>query len=146
MASDLYKSLILGGSTKISMLIMDGLGGSPREPGGKTELQPAHTPNLDALTSQSVLGMTIPVAPGVTPGIGPGHLALFGYDLIQHEIERGVMEALGVDFDLQPDEPGSGDLIFNNALPDTSANLRRSHARWKRATCGRSFVYSVDLP
>jgi 2,3-bisphosphoglycerate-independent phosphoglycerate mutase len=101
---DFYKQLVIRAQTKIVMLIMDGLGGLPRDPGGKTELETACTPNLDALASQSALGMTIPVAPGVTPGSGPGHLALFGYDPVHHEIGRGAMEALGVDFDLQPDD------------------------------------------
>jgi 2,3-bisphosphoglycerate-independent phosphoglycerate mutase len=90
--------------TKMAMVIMDGLGGLPLEPGGKTELETAHTPNLDALAAQSALGLTVPVAPGVTPGSGPGHLAIFGYDPIVYEIGRGAMEALGVDFELGPDD------------------------------------------
>ena len=84
------------------MIIMDGLGGLPLEPGGKTELETAHTPNLDALAAQSALGLTVPVGPGITPGSGPGHLGIFGYDPLQYEIGRGVLEALGVDFDLGP--------------------------------------------
>ena len=98
------QNLIIHAQTKIVMLIMDGLGGLPRQPGGNTELETAHTPNLDALAECSSLGLTIPVAPGITPGSGPGHLAIFGYDPLQHEIGRGAMEALGVDFDLGPDD------------------------------------------
>ncbi len=90
--------------TKIAMIIMDGLGGLPLEPGGKTELETARTPNLDALAAQSALGLTVPVGPGITPGSGPGHLAIFGYDPIQYEIGRGALEALGVDFELGPDD------------------------------------------
>jgi len=104
MNSNLINSLIIRAQTKIVMLIMDGLGGLPRAPGGKTELETANTPNLDALAERSSLGLTIPVAPGITPGSGPGHLAIFGYDPLQNEIGRGAMEALGVDFELGPDD------------------------------------------
>jgi 2,3-bisphosphoglycerate-independent phosphoglycerate mutase len=99
-----YESLISPANTKIIMLIMDGLGGLPREVGGKTELETAHTPNLDALAEKSSLGLTIPIAPGISPGSGPAHLALFGYDPLENEIGRGAMEALGIDFELGPDD------------------------------------------
>jgi 2,3-bisphosphoglycerate-independent phosphoglycerate mutase len=99
------QELIAPAQTKIAMIIMDGLGGLPREPGGKTELETACTPNLDALAEKSALGLTIPVRPGITPGSGPGHLGIFGYDPLEYEIGRGAMEALGVDFEL-----GAGDV------------------------------------
>ncbi len=104
METTLTNRLVHPGQTKIVMLVMDGLGGLPRQPGGKTELETAYTPHMDALAARSSLGMTIPVSPGVTPGSGPGHLALFGYDPIKNEIGRGAMEALGVDFELTRDD------------------------------------------
>ncbi len=104
MNTDFLSKLIQPAQTKIVMLIMDGLGGLPRERGGKTELETAFTPNMDDLAEQSSLGLTIPVNAGITPGSGPSHLALFGYDPRQYEIGRGAMEALGVDFELCPDD------------------------------------------
>jgi len=104
MDSAFLKELITPAQTKIVMLIIDGLGGLPREPGGKTELETACTPNLDALAAQSALGLTQPAGPGITVGSGPGHLAIFGYDPIEYEIGRGALEALGVDFELGPDD------------------------------------------
>jgi len=98
------KNLIVPAQTKIVMIIMDGLGGLPLEPGGKTELESAHTPNLDALAFQSALGLTIPVGPGITVESGPGHLAIFGYDPIQYRIGRGMLEAVGIDFELRPND------------------------------------------
>lgn len=104
MDSRLLQTLIIPDETKIAMLILDGLGGLPLKPGGKTELETAYTPNLNALAEKSALGMTIPIAPGVTTGSGPGHLAIFGYDPLEYEIGRGALEALGVDFELGPDD------------------------------------------
>jgi 2,3-bisphosphoglycerate-independent phosphoglycerate mutase len=104
MNADFYTRLVGEAQTKIVMLIMDGLGGLPLEPGGKTELETACTPNLDALAAQSKLGLSQPASPGVTVGSGPGHLALFGYDPVQYEIGRGVLEALGVDFEVGPED------------------------------------------
>ncbi len=99
---ELMKSLSIKNDTKIVLLVMDGVGGAPMEPGGPTELEAAHTPNLDALAARSTCGLSTPVSPGITPGSGPGHLALFGYDPLQYEIGRGVLEALGIGFHLQP--------------------------------------------
>ena len=101
---DLTRKLQNQNKTKIVLLVADGLGGLPLAPGGKTELETARTPNLDALAARGSLGSSIPVLPGITPGSGPGHLGLFGYDPLQYQIGRGVLEALGIDFELGPDD------------------------------------------
>ncbi|MFQ5889123.1 MAG: 2,3-bisphosphoglycerate-independent phosphoglycerate mutase [Gemmatimonadota bacterium] len=87
---------------KIVLLVLDGLGGLPMKPGGRTELEAARTPNLDELAREGGCGLHEPVAPGVTPGSGPGHLSLFGFDPLHYRIGRGVLEALGIEFNLEP--------------------------------------------
>lgn len=99
---DLMRRLTLDKGGKILMLVMDGLGGLPREQGGPTELEAAHTPNMDRLAHEGCVGMTIPVARGITPGSGPAHLALFGYDPFVYEIGRGVLEATGIGLEVKP--------------------------------------------
>ncbi len=99
---EMMKELSIKGEAKIVLLVIDGLGGVPLEPGGPTELEAAHTPNLDELAARAACGLSMPVAAGITPGSGPGHLSLFGYDPLEYEIGRGVLEALGIGFELQP--------------------------------------------
>lgn len=104
MELEFLKRMTVPAKTRIVLLVMDGLGGLPRETGGLTELETARTPNLDALAKLSALGLSVPVRPGITAGSGPGHLGLFGYDPVEFEIGRGALEALGVDFDLHPED------------------------------------------
>ena len=98
---ELTKDLFVKNNTKIVMFVADGLGGLPQQPGGKTELETAKTPNLDRLAKIGVCGGTVPVFPGITPGSGPGHLGLFGYDPIKYQIGRGALEATGIGFQLE---------------------------------------------
>ena len=88
-------SLVNKTNSKIVLLVMDGLGGLPMQAGGLTELESANTPNMDNLALQGTLGQTIPIGNGITPGSGPAHLALFGYDPLVHEVGRGVLESIG---------------------------------------------------
>ena len=104
-------------STKIVLLVADGLGGLPFAPGGKTELETANTPNLDACARDGVTGLSVPVLPGITPGSGPGHLGLFGYDPLEYRIGRGILEALGIHFAV-----GSKDVAIRGNFCTLGAN------------------------
>ena len=118
---DILKGLAVENGTKIVLLVMDGLGGLPG-PGGETELEAASTPNLDLLASRSDTGLLEMVDTGITPGSGPGHLGLFGYDPLKYQIGRGILEAIGVGAEVNPGEIcargnlctwGEGDLVLD---------------------------------
>ncbi len=98
------RHLLDDNGSKLILYVWDGVGGGTSGPGGRTELQAARTPNADRLAAAGVTGRLEPVYPGVTPGSGPGHLGLFGYDPIEYQIGRGALEAVGVGFDLQPSD------------------------------------------
>lgn len=103
MELDLIRRLSQPASTKVVLCVLDGLGGLPG-PRGRTELEEANTLNLDRLTEEGCLGRTLPVGYGITPGSGPGHIGLFGYDPLVYEIGRGALEGTGIGFDLGPND------------------------------------------
>src|SRR5438874_3769120 len=98
---DLLAGLVVSNTTKIVLLSLDGLAGLPHLKTGQSEMETASLPDLDPLASGAACGLLRHVAPGITPGSGPGHLGLFGYDPLRYPVGRGVLEALGIEFDLR---------------------------------------------
>ena len=127
--------------TKIVLLVADGLGGLPQQPGGKTELETARTPHLDELARRGVLGLSIPVLPGIAPGSGPGHLGLFGYDPLQYNIGRGVLEALGIDFELGPNDVA---IRGNFCTLDAAGNITDRRAGRIASDVGQRLCEKLD--
>jgi 2,3-bisphosphoglycerate-independent phosphoglycerate mutase len=102
LSEEVLRSLAIRTDSKLILVVIDGLGGLPVK--RKTELEAAKIPNLDRLASKSICGLIDPISYGITPGSGPSHLALFGYDPLRYEIGRGVMEAMGIDIPLSKDD------------------------------------------
>ncbi len=138
---DLTRKLQRKNDSKIVLLVADGLGGLPLTPGGKTELETANTPHMDALAKKGVLGLSTPVLPGITPGSGPGHLGLFGYDPLKYNIGRGVLEALGVDFDLGPDDVA---IRGNYCTLDSDGNISDRRAGRIASEIGAALCEKLD--
>jgi len=117
---DVLRKLQQPAETKMFLVVLDGIGGLPKEPGGPTELEAARTPELDRLVSGAVCGLMDPVFRGITPGSGPAHLALFGYDPLEYDLGRGLLEALGVHF---PVEPGDLAIRINFCTVDAEGRV-----------------------
>ena len=143
---DLLARLAVPGDTKILLAVVDGLGGLPHPQTGRNELETAVTPNLDRLAAESACGLTVPVAQGVTPGSGPGHLGLFGYDPLEYTVGRGVLEGLGIDFDLQPqDVAARGNFCTLDAAGRiTDRRAGRVSTEENAARC--ELLRKIDLP
>lgn len=138
---DLTRRLQKKNDSKIVLCVADGLGGLPLEPGGLTELETANTPNLDRLAHRSSLGLSVPVLPGIAPGSGPGHLGLFGYDPLKYDIGRGVLEALGIDFDLGPNDVA---IRGNFCTVDGDGNITDRRAGRIASDIGLKLVEKLD--
>ena len=143
---ELIRGLLAPEDSTILLLVLDGLGGLPEARGGPTELEAASTPNLDGLAAEGVTGLHEPVGPGIIPGSGPGHLGLFGYDPLKYQIGRGVLEALGVGFELE-----TGDLAVRGNFCTVDAggiitDRRAGRIPTERAKELTEELAGIDLP
>ncbi len=129
---DLVRELREDNGSKIVLVVADGIGGLAITPGGLTELETAKTPNLDAAARDGVTGLSLPVLPGITPGSGPGHLGLFGYDPLEYRIGRGILEALGINFQV-----GSKDVAIRGNFCTLSTDCKITDRRAGRPTTER---------
>jgi 2,3-bisphosphoglycerate-independent phosphoglycerate mutase len=115
--------LLTPNDSKVLLVVIDGLGGFA-EGGTGTELEAARTPNLDRLAAEGVTGLLEPVGPGITPGSGPGHLALFGYDPLRYQLGRGTLSAAGLEVDLRPGDVAARGNLCTLAEDGTVADRR----------------------
>ena len=139
-------ALAVRNDARILLLVLDGLGGLPREAGGQTELEAARTPQLDALARSGECGLHLPVGYGIAPGSVPGHLALFGYDPLRYAIGRGIVAALGIGYPVQ-----RGDVAarLNFATRDAAGAVTdRRAGRIPTALCTRlaALLDTIELP
>ena len=135
MPDNALKELLHHNEKKIVLVVVDGLGGLPREKGGRTELETARTPNLDALAAEAECGLHLPVGFGITPGSAPGHLALFGYQPTDYPVGRVVVAAMGIAFPMR-----AGDVAarLNFATCDERGRITdRRAGRIPTETCSR---------
>ncbi len=139
-------ALTMESGGKIVLLVADGLGGLPHPETGLTELETARTPNLDALVAEGATGLHVPIAPGLTPGSGPAHMGLFGYDPVEYLIGRGVLEGLGIGFDLRH---GDVAVRINFATVDGDGNITdRRAGRIPNEKCEElsAMLDGIELP
>ncbi|MGQ9573126.1 MAG: 2,3-bisphosphoglycerate-independent phosphoglycerate mutase [Dehalococcoidia bacterium] len=143
---DVIREIVIPAKTKILLLVMDGLGGLPDPQTGRTEMETARIPNLDRLAQEGICGMVYHVGLGITPGSGPGHLALFGYDPLRYRIGRGPLEAVGIDFEL-----GARDIAVRGnfcTVDDAGLIVDRRGGRIDTDTCARlcAELRTIELP
>ena len=146
-SSDLTRELFVTGSgARILLLVIDGLGGLPHSETGLSELEAASLPNLDGLCGRSSCGLHSPLGPGFTPGSGPAHLALFGYDPWLRRIGRGALSCLGLGLDFRPGDVAAR-LNFCTVDGDGRVSDRRA-GRIPTETCQRlcALLAHVDIP
>lgn len=140
-SADTYQPLARSGTGKLVLLVIDGLGGLAHPQTGLTELEAARTPNLDALAAEAATGLSVPIGPGITPGSGPGHLALFGYDPIASNIGRGALSAIGIGLGLGPGDLG---VRLNFCTLDADGNVADRRAGRISSALNRELVAALS--
>jgi len=143
---ELAKRLSQPNTTKIILCVLDGLGGLPRHETLRSEMEAAQITNLDRLAQRSEVGLTVPVGPGITPGSGPGHLALFGYDPYKFDIGRGVLEAVGIDFELGPDDVAARGNFCTLATDGTVSDRRAGRVATEESTRIVERLRTISIP